>query len=68
MLHWLKLIRLIMPAINPHSIPIGSAKFIPIPDTILGAIANAVTRATGVRMTDLPLTPPKILAAIDAKK
>ena len=34
----------------------------------LGAIANAVTRATGVRMTDLPLTPPKILAAIDAKK
>ncbi|MDO9461379.1 MAG: xanthine dehydrogenase family protein molybdopterin-binding subunit [Alphaproteobacteria bacterium] len=34
----------------------------------LGAIANAVARATGVRMTDLPLTPPKILAAIDAAK
>jgi CO/xanthine dehydrogenase Mo-binding subunit len=34
----------------------------------LGAIANAVARATGVRMVDLPLTPPKILAAIDAKK
>ena len=34
----------------------------------LGAIANAVARATGARMTDLPLTPPKIRAAIDAKK
>lgn len=34
----------------------------------LGAIANAVARATGVRMTDLPLTPPKILASIDAAK
>ena len=34
----------------------------------LGAIANAIARATGARMTDLPLSPPKILAAIDAKK
>ncbi len=30
----------------------------------LGAVANAVSNAIGVRMTDLPLSPPKILAAI----
>ncbi|MSP43877.1 MAG: xanthine dehydrogenase family protein molybdopterin-binding subunit [Alphaproteobacteria bacterium] len=34
----------------------------------LAALANAISRATGVRMMDLPMTPPKILAAIDAKK
>lgn len=34
----------------------------------LGAIANAIARATGARMTDLPMSPPKILAAIDAGK
>ncbi len=33
----------------------------------LAAVANAVSRAAGVRMGDLPLSPPKILAAIDAK-
>ena len=30
----------------------------------LAAVANAVSRATGVRMADLPLSPPKVLAAI----
>lgn len=34
----------------------------------LAAVANAISRATGTRQTDLPMTPPKILAAIDAKK
>ncbi len=34
----------------------------------LAAIANAIARATGARMMDLPMSPPKILAAIDAKK
>ena len=34
----------------------------------LAAVANAVTNAIGVRMSDLPLSPPKILAAIDAAK
>lgn len=34
----------------------------------LGAIANAIARATGARLFDLPMSPPKILAAIDAKK
>ena len=30
----------------------------------LAAVANAVSHAIGVRMTDLPLSPPKVLAAI----
>src|SRR5581483_2879613 len=33
----------------------------------LAAVANAVSAAIGVRMTDLPLSPPKIRAALDAK-
>jgi CO/xanthine dehydrogenase Mo-binding subunit len=33
----------------------------------LPAVANAVARATGVRMRALPLSPPKVLAALDAK-
>jgi CO/xanthine dehydrogenase Mo-binding subunit len=32
----------------------------------LAAIANAVSRAVGVRMTELPISPPRLLAAIDA--
>jgi CO/xanthine dehydrogenase Mo-binding subunit len=31
----------------------------------LAAVANAVRGATGVRMTDLPLSPPKVLAALE---
>ncbi|TDJ69997.1 MAG: xanthine dehydrogenase family protein molybdopterin-binding subunit [Proteobacteria bacterium] len=34
----------------------------------LAAVANAVAAATGRRMTDLPISPPKLLAAIDAAK
>ncbi len=33
----------------------------------LATIGNAVSRALGKRMTELPLSPPKILAAIDAE-
>jgi len=33
----------------------------------LAAVANAVSAAIGVRMPDLPLSPPRIRAAIDAK-
>ena len=33
----------------------------------LAAVANAVRSAIGVRMTELPLSPPKIRAALDAK-
>jgi CO/xanthine dehydrogenase Mo-binding subunit len=31
----------------------------------LAAIANAVAAATGVRFADLPMSPPKVLAALD---
>jgi CO/xanthine dehydrogenase Mo-binding subunit len=34
---------------------------------VASAIANAVSRAVGVRIQDLPLTPPKIWRAIQAK-
>ncbi len=33
----------------------------------LAAIANAVENATGLRMTSLPISPPKLLAALDAR-
>jgi CO/xanthine dehydrogenase Mo-binding subunit len=33
----------------------------------MAAIANAITRAIGVRLTQLPMSPPKVLAAIDSK-
>jgi len=32
----------------------------------LAAVANAITGATGVRMTDIPMSPPKVLAALKA--
>lgn len=34
----------------------------------LAAIANAVSNAAGVRMTHIPMSPPRILAAIDREK
>ena len=34
----------------------------------MAAIANAIHRATGVRMTSLPMSPPRLLAAMDAAK
>jgi CO/xanthine dehydrogenase Mo-binding subunit len=30
------------------------------------AVGNAIARATGVRMTDLPMSPPKLSEALDA--
>jgi CO/xanthine dehydrogenase Mo-binding subunit len=32
----------------------------------MAALANAIEHAIGRRMTELPMSPPKILAAIDA--
>jgi CO/xanthine dehydrogenase Mo-binding subunit len=32
----------------------------------MAAVANAIQSATGKRLTDLPMSPPKVLAAIDA--
>jgi CO/xanthine dehydrogenase Mo-binding subunit len=40
---------------------VGEAPIVPP----LAAVANAVRRAIGIRMNDLPLSPPKIRAAID---
>ena len=34
----------------------------------MGAISNAVSRATGVRFESLPMSPPKIRHAIDAAR
>jgi CO/xanthine dehydrogenase Mo-binding subunit len=33
----------------------------------MAAIANAIRMATGVRMTELPMSPPRLLAALDAR-
>ena len=35
---------------------------------VLGSIANAVFDAIGVRMTDLPITPQKILEALEKQR
>ena len=32
----------------------------------MAAIANAIRSATGLRMADLPMSPPKVRAALDA--
>ena len=32
----------------------------------LAALANAMKSATGLRLTDLPMSPPRVLAALDA--
>jgi CO/xanthine dehydrogenase Mo-binding subunit len=39
---------------------VGEAPVIPT----AGAIANAIAHATGLRLTDLPMTPPRVLAAL----
>jgi len=33
----------------------------------LGAIANAIAAATGVRMGDIPMSPPKLLKALEGR-
>ena len=37
-------------------------------DTPLAAIASAIFNATGARIRELPLTPPRVLAAIQAAR
>jgi CO/xanthine dehydrogenase Mo-binding subunit len=32
----------------------------------MAAVANAIERATGTRMKELPMSPPRVLAALDA--
>ena len=42
---------------------VGETSIIPV----TAAVANAIENATGVRMHDLPMSPPKLLKAIDAE-
>ena len=42
---------------------VGEVPLVPV----MAAVANAVRSATGVRMAELPLSPPKVLAALDAQ-
>jgi CO/xanthine dehydrogenase Mo-binding subunit len=41
---------------------VGEVSIVPPP----GAVANAIAAATGVRMTELPMSPPRVLAALHA--
>ena len=34
----------------------------------LGAIANAMEQATGIRFTELPMSPPKVLKALKERE
>ena len=53
---------------NPgHPYGVRGAGEVPIVPP-LAAVANAIADATGLRMTDLPISPPRLLAAIDAQK
>lgn len=50
---------------HPHGIRgVGEVCIVPA----LAAVANAVRYATGQRLTDLPMSPPKVLAAITAAR
>ena len=47
---------------HPYGVKgVGEANIVPV----MAAIANAIKDAVGVRMTSLPMSPPKILAALD---
>jgi xanthine dehydrogenase molybdenum-binding subunit len=41
---------------------VGEVSIVPPP----GAVANAIASATGVRLTELPMSPPRVLAALHA--
>ena len=50
---------------HPHGIRgVGEVPIVPP----LAAVANAIRNATGLRLTDLPMSPPKVLAALAAAK
>jgi CO/xanthine dehydrogenase Mo-binding subunit len=34
----------------------------------MAAVANAIADATGIRLRDLPMSPPKLRAALDAEQ
>jgi CO/xanthine dehydrogenase Mo-binding subunit len=43
---------------------VGEANIVPS----LAAVSNAVSRAIGRRMTELPMSPPKVLRALDPQR
>ena len=43
---------------------VGEVPIVPAP----AAVANAVRNAIGLRLTDLPMSPPKVFAALSAAK
>jgi CO/xanthine dehydrogenase Mo-binding subunit len=43
---------------------VGEVNIVPPP----AAVANAIARATGVRMTELPMSPPRLLKALLKKR
>ena len=48
---------------HPYGVKgVGEANIVPT----MAAVANAVRDAIGVRLTDLPMSPPRVLAALDA--
>jgi len=50
---------------HPYGVKgVGEACIVPV----MAAVANAVEDATGVRVTSLPISPPKMLAALDGVK
>jgi CO/xanthine dehydrogenase Mo-binding subunit len=42
---------------------VGEVPIVPV----AGAVANAIRRAIGVRVTSMPMTPERVLAAIKSK-
>ncbi|MBU2534378.1 MAG: molybdopterin-dependent oxidoreductase, partial [Alphaproteobacteria bacterium] len=42
---------------------VGEVPLVPV----LAAVANAITNATGLRLEELPMSPPKVLAALDSQ-
>ena len=54
---------------RPHEAPMGAGESASVPSA--AAIANAIFDATGVRLTEVPFTPSRVLAALrqaDARK
>ena len=50
---------------HPYGVKgVGEANIVPP----MAAVANAIRDAIGLRLTDLPMSPPRVLAAIDEAK
>ena len=49
----------------PHEDPMGAGESASVPSA--AAIANAIFDATGLRLTEVPFTPSRVLAALKAQ-